>query len=349
MPSSAKKIVTGGLFFLVTCVIAVIVYRLSGWETIDAIYMVVITIFGVGYGEVQPIQDPALKIFTMGLIIVGCSSLIYLTGGFIQMITEGEIQRAMGVRKVEKDLKKLNRHVIVCGFGRVGRILARQLRQAGAEFVVIDTSDGRIREAADAGYLALQGDAADEAVLLSAGADRARVLASVLPDDALNVFITLTARELSADLEIIARAESPSTEKKLLRSGANRVVLPSAIGATRIAQLATCPSETELLRDESGRLGEDLARLGLKMTEVVLEESSPLVGRSLGELQGGAASSYLIAAVVRADGEILRQPDSSVRLNAGDRVVLLAHEAELLRVVERVAGKSAMQFRGVSY
>lgn len=349
MHSSARKIITGGLFFLVTCLVAVVVYRLSGWETIDAIYMVVITIFGVGYGEVQPIQDPGLKIFTMGLIIVGCSSLIYLTGGFIQMITEGEIQRAMGVRKVEKDLKKLNQHVIVCGFGRVGRILARQLRQAAADFVVIDTSESRIREAAEAGYLALLGDAADETVLLAAGADRARVLASVLPDDALNVFITLTARELSQDLEIIARAESPSTEKKLLRSGANRVVLPSAIGATRIAQLATCPTETDLLQDESGRLGEDLGRLGLKMTEVVLEEGSPLVGRSIGEIQGGAASSYLIAVVVRAGGEILRQPDSALQLNAGDRIILLAHESELVRLVERVAGKSSRLYRGVSY
>lgn len=165
MHSSAKKIVTGGAFFLVTCAVAVVVYWLAGWQFIDAVYMVVITIFGVGYGEVQPIQEPGLKIFTMGLIIVGCSSLIYLTGGFIQMITEGEIQKAMGVRKVAKDLQKLNQHVIVCGFGRVGRILARQLQQTGSEFVVIDTSEARIREAGEAGYLALQGDAADEAML----------------------------------------------------------------------------------------------------------------------------------------------------------------------------------------
>ncbi len=349
MHSSVKKIITGGALFLLACAIAVVVYRLSGWDTLDAVYMVVITIFGVGYGEVRPIDDPGLKVFTMGLIVVGCSSLIYLTGGFIQMITEGEIQRAMGVRKVEKDLRKLNQHVIVCGFGRVGRILARQLRQAGAEFVVIDTNEARIREASEAGYLALLGDAAEENVLLTAGADRARVLASVLPIDALNVFITLTARELSPDLEIIARAESPSTEKKLLRSGANKVVLPSAIGATRIAQLATCPTETDLLRDESGRLGEDLARLGLKMTEVVLDEASPLNGRTLGELKGGSASSFLIAAVVRPDGEILRQPESSLVLNVGDRVILMAHESELVRVVERVSGKSAMMFRGVSY
>ncbi|MBI1357101.1 MAG: potassium channel protein [Acidobacteria bacterium] len=346
MDSSLRKIVSGGSFFLVTCTVAVIVYQLAGWDLLDAIYMVVITIFGVGYGEVRPIHEPGLKVFTMGLIIVGCSSLIYVTGGFIQMITEGEIQRAMGVRKVEKDLKKLSRHVIVCGFGRVGRILARELKEARASFVVIDTSLERIREANEAGYLALLGDASDETVLLTAGADRARALATVLPDDTLNVFITLTAREISRDLEIIARAEAPSTEKKLMRSGASRVVLPSAIGAARIAQLVTCPTETELLHDDSGRLGEDLARLGLKMTEVTLDETSPLTGQTLAEVR---SRSYLVAAIVRSGGEIIREPDEALRLEAGDRLLLLARESETGRILERVSGKSAMLYRGVSY
>ncbi len=349
MQSSINKIITGGSLFLATCCIAVVGYYLAGWGLLDAVYMVIITIFGVGYGEVRPVADPTLKVFTIGVIIIGCSSLIYVTGGFIQMITEGEINKALGARKTAKGIGKLSGHVIICGFGRVGRILARELKAAGRMFVVIDAEGGRVRQADEAGYIALNGDASEESTLQAAGIERARVLATVLPNDAVNVFITLTARELNENLEIIARAESESSEKKLLRSGANRVVLPSAIGAARISQMITMPSESAVLADDSGRLGEDLERLGLRINEITIDQGSALAGRTVGELKAGQSVEFVIAAVVRTDGAIERRPANKMVLETGDKVLFIAHREEMAALAKRASGQASMLYRGVSY
>lgn len=237
--SSVRKTLIGASVFGITCIIAVIGYRLAGWHTLDAIYMVVITMFGVGYGEVQPVNDPMLKVFTIAIILVGCSSTLFVAGGFVQMITEGEIVRAMGEHRISRGVDSLRNHTIICGFGRIGRILASELDALGVPFVVIERGAERLQEATDHGYLVVMGDAEDEDVLRRAQILHAAKLATVLPDDASNVFITLTARELSDKLEIIARGENPKTERKLLQSGANNVVMPASIGAMKIASLIT--------------------------------------------------------------------------------------------------------------
>lgn len=229
--------------FFATTVIAVTGYMLAGWPFVDACYMVVITLFGVGYGEVQPIEDSNLKFFTIAVILVGCSSVIYFLGGLFQMFAEGEIEKVMGKHRVTSDIDNLEDHTIICGFGRVGRILGNELQQRGLSFVVIDNQQDRVDEAKSKGMLSLVGDASDDSTLEQAGIHRARTLASVLPCDASNVFITLTSRELNADLEIIARGENPKTEQKLRISGADSVVSPATIGAMRIAQLIAIPNE----------------------------------------------------------------------------------------------------------
>jgi len=229
----------GFTFFVATCIVATVGYVLAGWNWIDAVYMVTITIFGVGYGEVRPIEDPWLKFFTIGVIFAGCSSLIYVIGGIVQMLAEGEIERMLGVRTRSREIEQLSDHNIVCGYGRIGQMLAAELANEGEPFVIIDRESDRARKAIEEGYLAMEGDAVNEDVLQQAGLFRAKTLSTVLPDDATNVFITLTVREMCDSIRVIARAESPCTEKKLLRSGASSVVMPAAIGAVRIAQLAT--------------------------------------------------------------------------------------------------------------
>ncbi|MFK8114062.1 MAG: TrkA family potassium uptake protein [Rubripirellula sp.] len=235
---SHKTLRQGLSFFVGTCLVASVGYVLAGWEWVDAIYMVVITIFGVGYGEVQPIEETWLKFFTMGVIFAGCSSLIYVIGGIVQMLTEGEIERMLGTRSRSRDLQQLQDHTIICGYGRVGQMLAVELANHGQSLVVLDNNGTRVQEAINDGFLALEGDAINDDTLIKVGLLRARTLASVLPNDAANVFITLTARDLCETVRIIARAESPTTERKLLRGGATSVVMPAAIGAVRIAQLA---------------------------------------------------------------------------------------------------------------
>jgi voltage-gated potassium channel len=349
MQASLKKIVVGSLFLAGTCVVAVVGYWLSGWSLVDSIYMVIITTFGVGYGEVQPITEPGLKIFTMVVIVVGCSALIYVTGGFIQMVTEGEINRALGTRRKAKGIDKLKGHAIVCGFGRVGRILAAELKEAGHEFVVIDASPERVRDAEAAACRVVSGNATEEETLRIAGIARARVLATVLPDDAANVFITLTARDLSQEIEIIARAEHPSTERKLLRSGATRVVMPSAIGASKIRHLITNPSGDSLLGKASSHIDEDLRQIGLQMRELELPPDSPFVDRPLAECAITGVRHFVIVAVVRPGGELLRNPGPQVVLQVGDRILVVASAKELPEVIRGATDDTGMLYRGVRH
>lgn len=226
-------------FFVGTIVIATTGYVLAGWTWVDAIYMVTITIFGVGYGEVHSLDSVWLKWFTMGVICAGCSSLIYVIGGIVQMLAEGEIEEIMGIRKRSREIDNLSEHTIICGYGRVGQMLAAELSGQGHPLVVLDNDPSRVDKAVADGFLAMEGNAVDDQTLHDAGIFRAATLATVLPDDAANVFITLTARDLCETITIIARAECPTTERKLIRGGATHVVMPAAIGAIRIAQLVS--------------------------------------------------------------------------------------------------------------
>lgn len=260
----------GLVVFAITCLVATVGYVLAGWSWEDAAYMVVITIFGVGYGEVQPIDSVGLKLFTIAVIFAGCSSLIYVIGGVVQMITEGEVKRMMGIHKTNREVSKLSEHTIICGYGRVGRILATELVERGEPMVILDTDLSRVARAEADGYLAVHGDATADDTLHDVGLLQARTLATVLPNDASNVFITLSARDLSENIRIIARAESVSTERKLIRGGANHVVMPAAIGAVRIAELAASRQESE---DES--LPEDRFRVLDHRSKAVAEKPDP--------------------------------------------------------------------------
>ena len=322
-----RKVLIGAAVFVLSTIVAVIGYWMAGWSLLEAFYMVTITIYGVGYGEVRPIDDPALKVFTIGVIIAGCTSSIYVLGGFLQMIAEGELNRVLGARRMTNGIEKLSDHVIVCGFGRVGRILADELTEADQSFVVVDTNQDRLREAEASGLFVLVGDATEEQVLESAGVRRARVLASVLPDDAANVFITLTARELNPDVAIIARGQSPSTEKKLLRSGATRVVLPAAIGASRIARLITRPSAENLLSDATDQeaLNEDLAQIGLRISEFKMAGKSSFVGRKISAISFGSAGQFVVVAIRHENDTVSRNPEPDHLIQAEDTIIVMAH------------------------
>lgn len=233
------RLKVGCVFLGLTILIAITGYVAAGWGWVDAIYMVTITIFGVGYGEVQPVTHAGMKLFTIAVIIAGCSSGLFVIGGILQLVTEGEVRRMLGIQNRVKEMNSLNNHAIICGYGRVGKMLAKNLVDAGQSLIILDQNPGRVDQAIQDGLLAISGDAVDDSVLIEAGIDRAKSLSTVLPNDAMNVFITLSARDLNESIQIIARAESPATERKLFRSGATRVVMPAAIGAMRIAQLIT--------------------------------------------------------------------------------------------------------------
>ncbi|NND99306.1 MAG: potassium channel protein [Pirellulaceae bacterium] len=324
---------------------------IAGWQLGDAIYMVVITIFGVGYGEVHPINSAALRSLTITVIIAGYASLIYTASGFMQMLIDGEFNRVLGARRMTKEIDNLQDHTIICGIGRLGTILAKELFAAGKPFVSIDTDERRLHEGEERGYLVLGGDATEEHVLEQAGIRRASTIATVLSDDATNVFVTITAREMNPSVTIIARGENPRTEKKLLGCGADQVVLPTAIGAHRVAQLITRPSAEKFLKEiqTQSTMLDDLAQIGLRLSEMTVEPDSQIANRSLREIEIRGNHGFLIVGIRHRDDSTDLNPDPDIILHPGDTVIVLGHNDDLPKVVERFlksASPRKMVYRG---
>ncbi|MCR9297196.1 MAG: NAD-binding protein [bacterium] len=349
--SPFRKMLVGVAVFTVICVAAVAGYMAAGWELADSIYMVIITIFGVGYGEVQPIESNALRALTIVVIVSGYAAVIYTVGGFIQLLIDGELNKALGARRMTRGIERLQGHTIVCGMGRLGSILAKELHAAGKPFVAIDSTIDRLQGLEDdQGYLVIHGDATEEEVLDKAGIRRASMLATVLSQDSANVFVTITAREMNPNLVIIARGENPRTEKKLLGCGANRVVLPTAIGAQKVAQLIIRPAAEELLSQISERadMVPELKELGLEFNEVVIDASSPLVDSRISDVELKNQQGLLAVGLRRADGSCVLHPDAETVLQAGDALVFLGHVNDLPQLVKRLAsGGPALTYRGV--
>jgi voltage-gated potassium channel len=267
----------------------------------------------------------------------------------VQFVTEGEINRALGARRMTKEIEKLQGHTIVCGYGRVGRILAERLAKDSEGVVVIDADPAKVALAEAAGYAAIQGDAAEESVLAAAGIERAAKLAAVLPSDSANVFVTLTATGIRDDILVIARAEDPSSESKLRRSGAHHVILPAAIGAERIANLLIHPSAEEMLRGGDGlrlELSDQLGQLGLSIEELTVPAGSPLIGKPIHAIEIGGNHGFLIVGLVRATGEVSINPDEEMRLGEGDKVIVMGHADDLPELRRRYAFTREVMYRG---
>lgn len=328
LASPLRNLVLGGLFVFTVCVLATCGYLAAGWSLEDALYMVVITIYTVGYDEVRATATPFLRANTMMLIILGCTGMIFLTGALVQFITITQFQQLFGNRRMKNDIEHLAHHVIICGFGRIGSMLAQELSAGRTPFIVLERSDRRFAEAKELGYLCIQADATDEHTLQLAGIARARALATVLPDDAANVFITLSARSLNASLDIIARGEVASTERKLYQAGANRVVMPAHIGAERIAQMILLPeSETMLLGTERMRSFQtQLLRLGLNVLTHPVAPESRCVGLTVAEAEALGAGSFFIVGLERQEGPAVNRPPHDMKLAAGDGLVLVARD-----------------------
>jgi voltage-gated potassium channel len=323
--SPVRNLFVGVAFTLVVMALATAAYMAAGWSFRDAIYMVTITVFTVGYDEVRPVDTDGLRLITIALIVCGCIGIIFLTSALVQFFTFSQFNRTIGFRRMNSQIDRLEGHVIICGFGRLGGELARSLSASSAGLVMIEENETRALEARASGYLCIHGDATSESVLHAAGINRAYALASVLSNDALNVFITLSARALNAALLIVARGELPSTERKLVQAGADKVVLPTHIGAERIAEL--------LLHEESARFIESLEKshgfqrvlhnLGMELEVVTAAPNSPATSMTLAAVERQSKGAFFIVQINRRDGEIHTAPPVTTVIGEGDSVVLI--------------------------
>lgn len=351
MSTSLARILIGVAGFLAVCGVGSLGYMAAGWSALDAIYMVIITIFGVGYGEVNAVDSAALRGFTIGVIIAGYVAAVYVVGAIVQLVTEGEIHRALGDKRTMSGIEGSSGHVIVCGYGRIGRILCEELREAQVPMVLIDTEEETVAAARERGFLALKGDATDEKVLLDAGIERARALAAVLPEDAQNVFVALTASGIAPDLRIVARAEDPATEPKLLRSGATDVVLPTSSGAERMADLIAHPDVATMLETlvRRAHIERELSGIGLQLEQLIVPERSRLVGASVRDIEIGGNHGFLIVGLRSPDGEFLVNPPDDTPIVAGHTVIVVGHTDDLPVLKGRFELQRERTYRGVRY
>lgn len=329
--SPVQNLVRALAFVGVVYVLATAGFVAAGWSVDDAFYMVTLTIFSVGYGEVHPIDTPWLRLLAMGTIILGCTGMIVTTGALVQVFAHYQITRLLGIDRMHSEIEKLSGHTIICGLGRIGNQLAKELAAAKSPFVILERDPAKLAEARAMGYLCLAGDATDEDALKEVGIARARVLATVLPDDAKNVFITLSARNLNPMLEIIARGELPSTEGKLFHAGADKVVLPTHIGAERIAEMILYPSTGQFASD-SEQMREMKRRLrdyGLEVEVVTAAPKGALTGCTVGEAERLAGGTFFIIQLDRPDGPSILHPGETVEIMAGDQIVLVMRESHV--------------------
>lgn len=313
-----KKIRTA--LFLLLCTIGFGTagyYIFEDMKPFDAFYMTMITISTVGFQEVKPLTIYG-RIITIMIILSGVSISAYAIGTLLRMLIEGELRKEFGRKKLERQIQSLQNHYIICGFGRIGKLICKELFVRKVPFVVIENNPSAIEELEKLGYLFVAMDATTEEALLKAGIMEAKGLVTAVMSDADNVYIVLTARGLRNDIFILSRGSDEKSEVKLLRAGASRVILPYQIGGKRMAQVLTRPTVVDFL--DTAMMDSEL---GLAMEELKVGQTSSMVGKSLIESNLRKDYGIIIVAIKKAHGQMIFNPLSSEVIEAGDIIVAL--------------------------
>ena len=323
MPAQ-KKLIFAILIFLALLFSGICGYMcIEDWDFLDSIYMTIITLSTVGYGEVQNIGT-AGRIFTIILILFGIFTIAYIVRLTAETAIESEIRSIFGRRKLDKKIKSLKDHYIICGYGRLGRIICKELLRKSIPLIVIE-NDEQAKEQLEQDKLPyLYLDATEEEALIESGIERAKGLVSVLSSDPKNVYISLTARGLNSQLYIISRAEDEGTERKLLRAGANKVILPYMIGGIRMAQTIIRPNVSDFfelaIHDHS---------FELKIEEVTVGEGSSLDNLTLINSGIRREMDIIIIGIKQKDGKMVFNPSSQTKIQSGDILIAMGRDKDL--------------------
>lgn len=329
METTRREIIlASGLFMLIVLIGTMGYQTLEGWPAMDALYMTFITLTTIGFAEVQPVSYSG-RIFTMIIAVFGIGTAAFIATRATQLLI---VNQRIRERHIMRMIDRLSSHYIICGFGRIGRRISRDLEEAGKPFVIIDNNPEKI-EAIDAeGLLYIEGNAQEEDTLKRAGIQRARGIIVSLPEDSDNVFVTLIARELNPSIFVLTRTNAEQNARKMSQAGADKVISPYEIGADRMAQVILRPHLDRFMEQVLGT-----GPLGLRAEEVVIEEGSPLDEKTLAEANFRQQFDTIVIAIVNEEtNEIQYNPAANTRLKRKDVLIVLGNEKMIERL--RVEG-----------
>jgi len=329
LPSRARIRIVMMAVLLAILLGTVVFHLLEGWSILDSLYVTVQTVTTVGFGDLTP-RTTLGRIFATFFMMLGVGVVLYALTSTVQSIVHSELFARYGH---SRKMSKLRDHFIICGAGRVGSHLIRSLRAVDGVFVVIESDQGKVEALMNLGIPTLVRDATLEESLLEAGVQHARGIATCLPDDADNVYVVLTARDLNPRIHIVARAAEEQAESKLIRAGANRVVAPTIIGGHRMAMALTKPAVGDFLDSITANHLE----LGFEQLEV--DPVSSLVGRKLSETVIRSELNIVIVSIRRDDGEIIFNPSGETKIEGGDMLIAIGNPESLSRLNTLARGR----------
>jgi voltage-gated potassium channel len=328
-----KKLKIIGIILSAVVLFGTIGYSIiERWPLLDAVYMTFITLSTVGFKEVY-VLSPAGRVFTILLILVGVAGAAYTLRVFGEWVVEGELKKIFGRRRMQKGIKELVNHYVVCGFGRVGRRAAQELCSRRVPFVIIDNDIKRIEQAEKDQFLFVQGDSTVDQTLIDAGIERARALITTVANEADGVFIVLSARQLNPRLSITARSETDEGKTKLLRAGANKVISPYKIGAIRMALTTLRPNLVDFMKV----LTFD-KETGLTIEEIQIKPGSPLIDSTLRECAIRKEFGTMVAGVKKMGKDVFLNPSPDTKIEAGDILIVIGDKEGLEKLEKLYAG-----------
>jgi voltage-gated potassium channel len=306
-------------------------HLVEGWSLADSLYVTVQTLTTVGYGDVPP-RSGTGRLFAVIVMLIGAGGVALAVSTIVQSVVKWELISTFGQRRLTKKMSKLRDHYIICGSGRVGSHLVRDLMRGSETFVVIESDQQRAADFSQRGVNVLVGDATLEETLRDVGVEHARGLAACLPNDADNVYVVLTARDLNPNLRIVARAAEEQAEAKLLRAGANHVIAPTIIGGHRMAVALTKPAVSEFMDSITAN------ELGLGFEQVEVDAASSLVGQELRSTSIRSELDVVIISIRRQNGEVLFNPAGDCQINNGDTLIAIGRAESLTKLNKLARG-----------